>query len=175
MDAKIFMPDLTRQLGNMNVQKPPVSDGANSFLAYALVYITAGALAVVPTAGVLCYGQTPDKSHTATEGQPDAPFGQNHYPFDPRLAEFEINIGHADGTDVHVGAAGSAKQRSDVSIGTKYGILTPTTGTYAGVNFLDPTNTTDDFFEVVGFVDGTAATDYNPRVRAKLIEAVIQG
>lgn len=179
----LLMPDLVRQFGNMNVQKPPVTDGSNTFLAKALVYIASGALAVIPTDGVLCYGQTPDKSHTATELPPEIlprPVGEGelHYPFSPLDAEFEINLAELSSNAPVTGA--SAATLADVEVGVAYGISTATSGPYAGMQFLTPSETTATLFIVTskdvlapnGQVQ--AADDYNPRVRVKIIPAKIQ-
>lgn len=175
MDSAIIQPDLVMTPGNMFIQKPVLGDSTNTFKAGALVTNTAGVLVLIATAGVLIYGQTPDISHTALETVPQAFNGENHWVFDPTGGIIEINIGHANGTDVFIGIAGPAKQRSDVVIGGVYGILTPTTGVYAGVQFLDPTNTATTLFTVVGFIDNTLAVDYNCRVRVKPIASKIQG
>lgn len=173
-DAAILMPDLVRQFGNMFVQKAVAPDSTNTFKAGALVTLTAGALVLVATDGVLCYGITPDKSHAATDGVPEAMFGENHYVFSPLDAEIEINIGHLSGTAIVAGAANSAKTPADVVLGGEYAIATPTTGTWAGFQFLDPTDTTNKMFRVVGFVDGVLTDDANGRVRVKLIPSTIQ-
>lgn len=182
MQIPLRMPDLIKQFGNMNVQKPPITDGSNTFLAQALVYITSAALAAIPTAGVLCYGQTPDKSHTSTERAPDIlprPTGEGelHYPFSPLDAEFEINIAALSANAPVIGA--SAKVLADVVVGTAYGIATATSGPYAGMQFLDPTETTNTLFIVTAIPakpDGSAqaAADFNPRVRVKIIPSKIQ-
>lgn len=175
--------DLTRQFGNMNVQKPPITDGANTFIRNALVYITAGALAAIPADGVLCYGQTPDKSHTATEGPPDTlprglGEGELHYPFSPLDAEFEINLAVVTAGVPVIGA--TAQTLAAVVVGGVYGITIATSGQYAGLQFLDPTETTATLFQVTAIdlkaPDGLAqaADDYNPRVRVKIIPSKIQ-
>lgn len=178
----LLLPELVRQFGNMNVQKPPVTDGGNTFLAKALVYITAGALAAIPTDGVLCYGQTPDKSHTATELPPEIlprPIGEGelHYPLSLLDAEFEINLAALSANAPVMGA--TAQTLAAVAIGGVYGIATATSGPYAGFQFLDPTEVTATLFQVVAIPanpDGTpqATDDYNPRVRVKIIPAKIQ-
>lgn len=175
--APILMPDLVRQFGNMNVQKPAVSDSSNTFKARALVYLASGVLAIVPTDGVLCYGITPDKSHTSTETVPEIlprPLGEgeNHYVFSPLDAEFEINVGSLSSNELIIGA--SAETPADVVIGTKYGIATATSGDYAGYQVLDPTDTTNLIFQVVAKVDQVLDTDYNGRVRVKIIPSCIQ-
>lgn len=171
------MPNLVRQFGNMNVQRPPVSDGGNTFKANALVKLASGALALVATDDVVCYGQTPDKSHASTDTVPETlprgpGEGENHYVFSPLDAEFEINLGSLSGTAIVTGA--SAAKPADVVIGGVYGIATPTTGTWAGFQFLDPTETTATLFQVVGFVDGVLSDDQNGRVRVKIIPSKIQ-
>lgn len=176
--------ELTRQLGNMNVQKPPITDSGNTFIAGALVYITAAALAVVPSDGVLCYGQTPDKSHTATELPPDIlprPIGEGelHYPFSPLEAEFDINLAVVSAGVPVTGA--TAQTLAAVTVGTQYGIALATSGAYSGQQFLDPTEVTALLFTVVekyavNPTDGLAqaSDDYNPRVRVKIIPSKIQ-
>ncbi len=171
--AFIYVPKLVRQKENMNIQRAPITDGSNSFLAGALVKISSAALATLATADVTIYGQTPDASHAATDKPPTALYGEMHYPWDLGLgAELEINVGAANGSDVTIGA--SAKTPGDVAVGTSYGILVPTTGAYAGVPFLDPTNTTNLIFKVVAFVDGVGSTDYNGRVRVTIVPTTIQ-
>lgn len=170
-------PDLVRQFGNMNVQKPAISDGGNTFLARSLVYITGGALAAIPTAGVLCYGITPDKSHTSTERAPEIlprPFGEGelHYPFSPLDAEFEINLAALSANAPVIGAA--AQTLAAISVGTAYGINTATSGQYAGMQFLNPADTTNTLLIVVGIPAGQASDDYNPRVRVKIVPSKIQ-
>lgn len=172
IQAPILMPELVRQWGNMNVQKPIVGDSTNTFKARALLTITAGVLVLIATDGVLIYGQTPDKSHAATEIPPDAFFGENHYVFSPLDAEFEINVGALSSTAIVVGP--SAAKPGDVVIGGQYAIATPTTGDWAGYQFLDPTDTTNKLFQVVGKVDGVNDSDQNGRVRVKIVPVCIQ-
>lgn len=169
------MPRLVRQHGNMQAQKPPISDGGNSFLAGSLVVISAGVLIAVATAGVLCYGWSIDASKSATDTPPTALFGENHYPFQlDENAELELNVGTVTANALVVGEAGGAAQREDAVIGTSYGIARATSGTYAGYQVLDPTNTTNLFFIVTGYPDRTNAADYNGLVRVKLVKAVLQ-
>lgn len=174
MDAPILMPDLVRQFGNMFVQKPIASDGANTFKAGAFVYLVAGVLTLVPSDGVLVYGQTPDKSHAATEYPPEAIFGENHWVFSPLDAEFEINVGVVTAGALVVGEAGNAAQVEDVVLGGAYGIATATSGAHAGFQFLDPTETAATLFIVTGFVDNVTSTAYNGRVRVKIIPSKVQ-
>lgn len=174
MDAPILQPAIVRQFGNMQVQKPVMPDGSNDFLAGSFVKISGANIAACATDDVVCYGWCPDKSHAATEYPPDAPFGENHWPFSPAdNAEFEINISSGAGTTF--GEANAAPQRSDVSIGSNYGIIRAASGPHTGKQFLASDETTATLFTVVGWVEGTAATDYNARVRVKIIPTKIQG
>lgn len=171
--APILMPELVRTSGNMFIQKPVAGDGSNTFKAGALVYLVAGVLTLIPTDGVLIYGQTPDIQHAATDIPPTALFGENHYVFSPLDAEIEINTGTLSGTAMVIGA--SAAKPADVTVGTQYGIAVPTTGTYAGYQFLDPTEVTALLFQVTSnAIDGVISTDQNGRVRVKIIPSKIQ-
>lgn len=175
MDQPIIMPRLVRQFGNMQQQKPPISDGGNSFLAGSLVVISSAVLAAVATAGVLVYGWSPDESHTSTQKPPDVFFGENHYPFQlDENAEIELNVGTVSANALVVGQANSAVQRSAAVVGTSYGIARATTGTYSGYQVLDTSNTTNLFFVVTGYPDQSAAADYNGLVRAKIVPACLQ-
>lgn len=172
------MPALARQFGNMQQQKPPISNGSNSFLARSLVVISSGVLAAVASAAVLCYGWSSDESKGTTGigiQPPQAFFGPNHYPFQlDENAELIINVGTVSSNALVVGQANTAKQQSDAVIGTSYGIARATSGTYSGFQVLDPTNTTQLFFVVTGYPDFTSPTDYNGLVRVKLLKAVLQ-
>lgn len=170
--APILQPEMVRTAGNMFYQKPIAPDSTNTFKAGTLVYLVAGVLTLVPTDGVLVYGQTPDISHAATEIPPQALFGENHYVFSPLESEIEINLGTLSGTAIVIGA--SAAKPADVVVGTQYGIAVPTTGTYAGIQFLDPTEVTALLFQVVGIPDGVLTDDQNGRVRVKIIPSKIQ-
>lgn len=175
MDQPIIMPRLVRQTGNMQTQKPPISDGGNSFLAGSLVVISSAVLIAVATAGVLVYGWSPDESKLSTDKPPTAFFGENHYPFLlDENAELEVNVGTVSANALVVGAANTAKQQSDAVIGTSYGIARATSGTYSGYQVLDPTNTTQLFWVVTGFPDNTAAADYNGLVRVKILKVCLQ-
>lgn len=177
IQAPIKMPDLVRTPQNLFVQKPVVGDASNTFKANSLVTITTGALVLVATAGVLIYGITPDKSHTATETVPETlpralGSGEDHYVFSLLDGEIEINVGSLSTNALVIGS--SAAKPGDVTIGTRYGIATATSGAYSGMQFLDPTNTSNLLFQVTGFVDGVTSTDYNGRVRAKIVPVTIQ-
>jgi len=173
-DRPILMPDLVRTPGNMFIQKPILGDAANTFTMRSLVRITAGALALCASDEVLVYGITPDGSKTAAQTPPESMFGENHYVFDIKDGEIEINVGHLSGTALVVGAASAAKTPADVVIGVAYGIAVPTTGLYAGFQVLDPTEVTATLFVVVGKIDDVADADANGRVRVKPIAAKIQ-
>ena len=171
--APILVPELTRQFGNMNVQKPIAPDASQTFRAGSLVYLVAGVLTLVPSDGVLLYGQTPDISHGPTEVPPQALFGENHYVFSPLDAEFEINVGAVSAGSLVVGA--SAQVPSTAVIGTAYGIATITTaGPLQGIQVLDLLEVTATLFTVVGFVDNVLPTDWNGRVRVKAIPSKVQ-
>lgn len=175
------MPELVRQVGNLMTQRPVAPDSTNTFKANALVVLTAGVLTLVATGEVLVYGAVPDKSNAAGLILPDAFFGENHWVFSPVECEFEINVAALSANEPVIGA--SAKTLADVVLGAKYGIATATAGIYAGMQFLDPTNTTNLLFQVTalpGLTDPTylpsfgVAGDYNPRVRVKLVPSTIQ-
>lgn len=184
MIAKILYPAVLRKNQNMFVQKPPVGDGGNTFPAGALVQIAAGVLVAVPstTAGLnhasqYVYGQTPDASKAAGLKPPDAFFGENHYVFDISDCEIEMNITNAAGgvgdPTTNNGAAGP--QLSAVTIGAAYGLKFGATN-YADVHFVDLSKTVDDgtagnntVVRVVAIVEGQALTDYNGRVRVRIL------
>lgn len=170
--APILRPDLVRTPGNMFIQKPVVGDAANTFGPQSLVKLAAGALVLCATAEVLLYGITPDGSKTAAQTAPEAIFGEQHWVFDCRAGEIEINVAAAAGGDIAIGAG--AQTPATAVIGTAYGIVTPTTGLYAGIQMLDLSNTATVMFIVVGKVDNVLDTDYNGRVRVKPVPAVIQ-
>lgn len=170
--APILQPELVRISGNMFQQKPVAPDSTNTFKAGTLVYLVAGVLTLIPSDGVLIYGQTPDISHGSTEIPPQALFGENHYVFSPLDGEIEINVGVVSAGALVIGS--SAAKPSDVTIGTQYGIALATSGTYAGIQFLDPTEVTALLFQVTSMVDGVLSDDYNGRVRVKIIPSKIQ-
>lgn len=172
MQIPLKMPDMTRTQGNMFIQRPVVGDASNTFLGGALVTITAGALILVATGGVLVYGQVPDNSQPPGQILPVAFFGENHWVFSPLDSEIEMNIAALSANAPVIGA--SAKTLADVVVGTTYGIATATSGTYAGMQFLDPTNTSNLLLQVTGIVDGMLAGDFNPRVRCKVLPACVQ-
>lgn len=175
--APIKMPNLVRTANNLFIQKPAVSDASNTFLANALVRLTSGNLVLVATAGVLVYGQTPDKSHLATETVPTTlpralGSGEDHYVWSLLEGVLAINVGSLSTNALVIGS--SAAKPSDVTVGATYGIATATSGDYSGMQFLDPTETGNTLFQVVGFPDDVLQSDYNGRVYAKVIASKIQ-
>lgn len=170
--AVIKRAEITRTLGNMFVQKGPVTDAANTLVGGDLVKIAAGALVRIATNEVLLFGQVLDKSHASTDIPPEAFFGENHYVIDPRDCILEINIGAANGADVQTGTTG--KNVTDLVLGTSYEVYVPTTGTYTGYPFLDPTASVVPLFIWVGRVDGQQDTDANTRVLVKPVPTTIQ-
>ena len=158
---------------NMSTQKGPITDGGNSFTASSLVVVTAAALVLVATAGTAIYGLSPDSSHLSTDVPPTALFGQNHYPFDLKGRTLILNA--TDGTVGHIGTANDGSYTSlGLAVGQQFGILTPTTGAYAGYQLLDTSNTTQKLFTVVGIHPQSATTDINPRVLVKVLDSAIQ-
>lgn len=168
MDTPIRMPFFERRKDNLHVQKAVQPNGATAFPARSFVYIASGILVPVATAGVLCYGWTPDKSHATTDRPPDALFGVNHWPFDPQNALYVMNITDSSG---HIGQAASAPQLSAAVVGTSYGIYRNA----GGYQMLDVANTTNLFAKVVALYPNQALTDYNGLVLVEILPAVVQG
>jgi len=178
----IRRPLLLQQSGNMHVQKPPISDGANAFVQGDLVQLSAaGTLQLVPTTTAtaltkLVWGQTPDNSKVAADVPPVAFFGENHYCFSVEDAIIEMNITNAAGgvgdATVNNGAAGP--QLSAVTLGASYGILT-TAATYVGVQMVDVSNVTNTLVQVVALGPNQTVADYNGRVLVKIPRAQLQG
>jgi hypothetical protein len=169
----VYQPALVQQTGNMQTQLPPLAESAaQTWLPNSLVKIVAGTLTLCASADVLVSGLSPDKSHLSTEIPPVAFFGQNHSVFSLHDATLEINISTAG----VVGSGGPA--RSTAVIGSQYGLFTSTTGIAPqapiGTQTMDTSNTTDKFFEVVGFLDGSLSTDLSARVLVKVLPSIIQ-
>jgi hypothetical protein len=162
------MPFLERRKDNLHIQKPVQANGATAFAARSLVKLAAGVLTPCVTADVVCYGQAPDASHAATDQPPTALFGQNHWCFDPRDAQFIVNITNDDGD---IGQANGAPQLSAVAVGGKYGLVRDANG-YQMLNVED---TTALFFVVVAIYPNQALTDYNGLVLVELVPDIIQG
>lgn len=175
--AKIIparMPRVHQYAGPSNraVQKEPLSDGANAFLAKSLVKIATGVLAAVATGDVVCYGQSLDPSHAAAEKWPEgAPFGEQHYPLD--LADVILAVQMTNNAATF-GASGPTWTGSGVTVGGKYGLIRPTSGDQASMQFLNYQNTTNLFFEIVALHPEMAVDDQNPLVLVKLLPAVLQ-
>lgn len=168
-----------------SVQKDPVPENSTTqvWLDNGLVYTSGTGASVVlnglATAGTVIYGQSPDAAKgTGSLVVPNALFGNNHYPFDVRNRIIEINISGSQatiGTSSGATYAGGGTNGVALAPGQQYGVLTPTTGTYANVNFLDVSNTSQKLFEIVRLAPNRATTDNNPRVWIKVIPTVIQG
>lgn len=165
----------------MHVQKPPVSDGSNSFTAGDLVQVSAGLLQVVPaTSGTastkLVWGQTPDSSKLSTDIPPVSFFGENHYCFDLSDAIIEMNItntaaGVGDAT-TNNGAAGP--QLSALVIGASYGIRLDAVN-YVGIQMVNVNETTNTLVQCVGIAPNQSLSDYNGRALFKIPKAQLQG
>lgn len=152
-------------------------DAANDFAAQSFVVLTSNALVAVASAGVVACGFVQDAAKSSSAiNPPDAPFGDRHYPMSLVGQIFAISVVDATG---NVGEANGAPQLSEVSLGTSYGILRPTSGDYSGYQFLNVDNTTNLFFQVVEKPtswNGIAqdANTYNPIVFAQVIQTIIQ-
>ena len=185
MDKPIQMPVLYKRRTTNEVStlggELGLPNGANTFPAKSIVVYTGGYLAAIATQAVLACGISPDASHAAgVVSVPDALKADRHWPFDLTGAQLLINIAHPNGTDIYVGAAQSAKQLSDATIGTSYGVVVPTTGTYAGIPCLDVTNTTQLLFKVIDKplqldpLTKQTSTTYNAQVLVEVLPACIQ-
>lgn len=168
-------PTLLQQFGNMRRQKPPVTDGANSFKAGDIVQISAGALQLVPTNGVLAWGQTPDDSKAAGLKPPEAFFGENHYCFDLHEAIIEMNITNTAGgvgdSVVNNGAAGPTL--SSVVIGAVHPIKTDCAN-FVGVQLVNTSVNTTPLVTVVGIAPNQTTADNNPRVLFRIPQNLLQ-
>lgn len=168
MDTTIRMPFLERRKDNLHIQKPALSNAGNVFPARSFVKLAAGALAACVTADVVCYGQAVDPSRLSTDQPPVTLYGQNHWVFDPRDAQFVVNITSGAGL---IGQANGAPQLSAVTIGTQYGLYRDGT---TFMQMLKTDDTTNKFFTVIAIYPNQALTDYNGRVIVELVPAVIQ-
>lgn len=167
MDTPIRMPMLERRKDNLHITKSVQPNGATAFQRHSFVYIASGILVPVLTAGVLCYGWSPDESHASTDRPPTALFGQNHWPFDPAHSQFVMNITDSSG---HIGQAAGAPQLSAAVVGTSYGVYRDANG----FQMLDVANTTNLFAKVIALYPNQALTDYNGLVLVEILPAVIQ-
>jgi hypothetical protein len=173
----VTQPRLTRQNGNMNIQRGPMpSDQTAVFKIGALTKIVSGLVVVSVTADTIIWGQAAGKTPLTADKPPvvipaHPTVANPAWVFDlSNGAELIMNVGAISGTALVIGA--SAKLTSDVTIGAQYGLAVPTTGTYAGVCVLDPTNTTQKLFTVVALIDDN--TYYNGRVRVRVLDTAIQ-
>lgn len=166
-----------------------IPNGTNSFLASSFVVVSGGYLTQIASQAILTCGLCIDSSHPAgVVNPPSAFFADNHWPIAPQGVQFLINIGTLSGGatgSAVVGQANSAKQISNVTVGTSYGVAVATTGTYAGYEFLDPTNTTQLLFTVVGIPtlrgvapqgapEGQTTATYNGIVIVELVSGTTQ-
>jgi len=119
MDTTIRMPFLERRKDNLHIQKGVQSNAANVFPAHSFVKLTAGAVAACVTADIVCYGYAPGPSHPSTDQLPVSLYGTNQWVFDPRDAQFVVNITSGAGL---IGQANGAPQLSAVAVGTQYGL-----------------------------------------------------
>lgn len=162
---------MERRLDNLHLQKGPQPNGATAFFARSFVKLASGVLTPCVSADTLCYGQSPDESHASTDLPPVALHGAMHWVFDPKDAEFIVNICDATG---NVGEANGAPQLSEVVVGTSYNLFRPTSGLYTGYQMLNVDLTAAPFFKVIAIYPNQALTDFNGLVLVKLVEAVIQ-
>lgn len=189
--ARIAMPFIRMEAGSNQcaVQKGKILEAASqSFLAGALCYTSGtGASTVIQRCAsdaVLCYGMAARNAFTATSGvltQPPLSLnGAFHYPFDVRDRIIEINISNASASGAQTGTtsgvtwAGGGTSGVALAPGQQYGLITHTSGTYSGYQFLDVTETTAKLFEIVGLAPDQSVDDNNPRVWVKVIPTTIQ-
>ena len=181
--AKIRRPVLLQQSGNLNIQRPPIADGANVFVAGDLVQINAsGQLQLVPNTSngtaltKLVWGQTPDGSKLATDIPPVAFFGENHYCFDPTDAIFEMNITNTAGGvgDAVTNNGNAGPALSAVLIGASYAIKTDCAN-FVGVQMINISDTTNTMMTIIGIAPNQTTADFNGRVLAKIPKNQIQG
>lgn len=153
-------------------------------LSFTAAYLGNAGLHAVATAGVLACGICPDASVVPAQAPPTPPtalYGDRHWPFNLVGTQFQMNIAAFSGGGAVVGQANSAKQLSSITVGSTYGIATATTGTYAGYQFLDPTNTSNLLLTVVdipslggvGISPQTSAT-YNGIVTVQIATNLLQ-
>lgn len=192
MIAAIAMPFIRFEHGSNSpaVQKDKVLEAASqSFLAGALLYTSGtGASTVIQRCAsdaVLVYGMAARNAFTATSGALTLPplslDGAFHYPFDLRDRIIEINAAGSSASGANIGTtngvtwAGGGTGGVALAPGQQYGIITPTSGTYSGMQFLDVTETTAKLFEIVGLAPNQATTDNNPRLWVRIISTCFQG
>lgn len=159
---------MERRRDNLQIVKGVQVNGATAYPARSLVFLSAGALTPVLTAGIVCYGWCPDVSHLSTDIPPTALYGQNHWCFDLQHAQLVMNITDGSG---HVGQANGAPQLSAVSIGTQYGIYRDAS---TFMQMLNSADTTNKIFTVVALYPNQNLTDYNGLVIVELVPSTIQ-
>lgn len=175
------------------VQKDAVPETASSsWLPQSLCYTSGtGAstvLNVCLSAAVLCYGMSPDAARSAgaaspadiTLKPPQSLYGLNHYPFDLRDRIIEMNIASSSASGATIGLSTAPTWAGGtpavaLAPGQQYGIVRPTSGTYAGYQLVNIQDTSTKLVEIVALAPGQLTTDYNPRVWVKIIPTLIQG
>lgn len=193
--ARITFPFIIQESASNNpaVQKDAVPEAAaQNWLPQSLVFTSgtgsAVVLNVVPTAGTLVYGLSPDGAKGTTSPAialqpPQALFGLNHFPFDLRDRILEINAVSGTAGNAVIGTAngvtwaGGGTNGVALAPGQKYGCFRASAGTYDKIQFLDVNNTTaaQQLFEIVALAPNQAVGDQNPRVWVKIVEDKIQG
>ncbi len=193
--ARIAQPFIIQE-GQSNspcVQKDAVPEiAASNWLAGSLVFTSgvgaAVVLNVVPTAGTLVYGQSPDAAKVSTTPAellkpPFALFGLNHFPFDLRDRIVEVNAVSGTAGNAVIGTAngvtwaGGGTNGVALAPAQKYGLFRASAGTYNLMQFLDVNNTVaaQQIFEIVALAPNQSVNDNNPRVWTKIVEDKIQG
>lgn len=190
--ARIAQPSIYQEHGSNSpaAQKDPITEAASqSFTDGHLLYTSGtGASTVIQKCAsdaVLCYGMAARDAYTATTGSvvqpPNSIHGAKHYPFDVRDRIIEINISNSSASGAQTGTtsgvtwAGGGTGGVALAPGQQYGLITHTSGTYSGQQFLDVSDTTNLLFEIVGLSPNQETTDNNPRVLVKIIPTKIQG
>lgn len=135
------------------ITRVALSAPVGSTITFSSANLANAGLRAVKTGEVLACGLVPDVSNTdLNDHSVNPPYdlhGQNHWPFDLHGLQFLINIAALSSGAAVIGQANGGKQLSSVVVGSTYGIATATTGTYAGYQFLDPTNTSNLLMTVV--------------------------
>lgn len=162
MDTHVRMPFMERRLDNLHIQKGPMPGGATAFPARSFVKLVGGLLVPCATGNVVCFGQAPGPSHAATDLPPVSLYGNMHWVFNPRHAQFIVNITDGSG---NIGQAAGAPQLSSVVVGTAYGLYT----NGSGLQMLNIADTTNKFFRVVAIYPGQALADYNGLVLVEVV------
>lgn len=183
------------------VQKGPYTEASSqTWLAFSLVQLTGTGASVVlqrcaadatAVAGLAPQAAVGTASNANLLKPPFALFGTSHYPFDLRDVILEVTISNASLSGANIGAngvtwAGGGTSGVALAPGQQYGLITLTSGTYSGYQFLDVTETTAKIFEIVALAPwaatntpggrvAQATTDNNPRVWVKMMPASLQG